>query len=225
MRGELNVSLPNPVPLGSYKVLDDGIIDFNVFCTEFINWSATLHLIRLDTNECCCLHHSSECGWGEYDYCEDPNYQPEEPSKPLAIDLPGAIDLSSSNSGIQTKEPPPVEIDMGYLSFSSDEGMDFTTMGEAYQDRIRKNENRSCTNNNETADAFQSIRFEPTLLCFMKGFQPSMKSVGLCFSELRLDIWKRYTSGAAGIFDSKKESERHGVTLLHLLDQLKDWQD
>jgi hypothetical protein len=217
--GELNVALPEPVALGSFAVSDDGVIDFDMFCTEFIHWNTTLHLLRLDKLQCSCVHESSECSWGEYDYCEDPTFQTEEPAivKPLAIDWSSLPAVSTSNIGGQAKLTP-VEVDMGYLEFSSASGLEFSVVGKAFVDRIRACEHFS------DDDTLQSIRIEPTLLCFTKDFQPSLKSVGLCFSELRLDVWKRYRSGAAGVF-SAQEAKRHDITLLHLLDQLNDWED
>ena len=78
--------------------------------------------------------------------------------------------------------------------------------------------------NDDNNDRLVGIRLDATLLCFTKGFRQDAESVQLSFSELRLEVWKSYLGGSAVLFNSKSESQKHGVTLLHLFDHLQGFQ-
>jgi hypothetical protein len=218
--GELNGALKDPVPLGFFPVTDDGIIGFDLdsFCSDFCHWKATMHLLRSDQLQCACVHKTSQASWGEYDYCVDPNVQvaDETTAKPLKVDLSA---LLPGGKAIGEVTPPIVEVDMGYLEFSTcGDGLELTVMGKSFEERIRENESYP-------DDKFQAVKIEPTLLCFTKDFQDSLNSVELVFSELRLDVWKSHRSGATVLFHSGSECKKHGVTLLHILDHLASWED
>ena len=215
--GELNVALRDFVPLGTFPLKGGGIIGFNLDShSEFCRWKATMHLLRSDQLQCACVHETSQCSWGEYDYCEDPNVQADQTTeKPLNIDL---FNISPGAQKTGDVEPPIVEVDMGYLEFSTAEGLGLTSAGKIIEEGIREYENY-------TKDKFQAIKIEPTLLCFTNGFQDSSDSVDLVLSELRLDVWKRYSSGSAVLFHSGRESKKHGISLLHILDHLADWEE
>jgi hypothetical protein len=218
--GELNVALQDPVPLGLFPVTEDGIIGFDLdtFCSDFCQWKATMHFIRSDQLQCACVHETSQCSWGEYDYCVDPTVPvaEETTAKPLKVDI---SNLVPSGKEIGEVKPPIVEVDMGYLEFSTcGNGLELTVMGNSFEERIREHESNP-------EDTFQAVKIEPTLLCFTEDFQDSLNAVELVFSELRLDVWKSYRSGAAVLFHSGSESKKHGITLLHILDHLASWED
>ena len=221
--GELNVKLENPIPLGEFPINpDSGVIDFNGSSAEgeFDDWHATIHVIRLDEFKCCCIHETSSCSWGEYDYIVDPTNSQnsriynengsrhDDPNKRQKVDGVGDGNDEVDDTG--------VEVDMGYLDFSPNtDGMEFTGLGKALLSRIREYDTHS--------DKLVGIRLDATLLCFTKGFQPNASSVQLSFSELRLEVWKSYMEGSAVLFNSTSESQKHGVTLLHLFDHLVDF--
>jgi hypothetical protein len=234
--GELNVSLHHDhhVALGSFPVTEEGVIEFEFdrFCTDFVNWTATLHLLRTSSDhdkhnrlQCVGVHQTSECSWGEYDYCVDPTMQVEEAPVVTSqnVDLGHLMTTIGKPTG-EVKPPPPVEVDMGYLEFSSGtKGLDLSMVGKSYEERIRQHDGIYPDD-----DRLEAIKMEPTLLCFTRNYQESSSkssSVELVFSELRLDVWKTYRSGTAMLFHSGSESKKHGVTLLHLLDHLAGWED
>ena len=220
--GELNVRLENPISLGEFPVSENGVIDMTGgFSTdEFDDWRATIHCVRLDEFKCCCIHETSSCAWGEYDYIVDPSSQSSiynengsrhnDPNKRQKL---GTTGDDESNSNDNTDESDGVEVDMGYLDFSpNSDGMEFTGMGKALLSRIREYDTHS--------DRLLGIRLDATLLCFTQGFRQDAKSVQLSFSELRLEVWKSYMEGSAVLFNSTSEAQKHGVTLLHLFDHL-----
>jgi len=217
--GEMNISLLDPVLLGFHPIRkEDGMVEFDTFCTDFIHWKAAMHLLRTDRCQCATVHETRDCSWGEYDYCEDPSASVNAPASKMTLPLSG-IDLTELKTSATKTDANlmPVEVDMGYLEFAT-QGLDLDFVGQAYVERLRRAESYA-------NDALETIKIEPTLLCFTRDFDDSKRSVELAFSELRLDVWKTYRSGSAMLFNSQHESKRkkHGVTLLHLLDRLANW--
>lgn len=221
LTGEMNICLLDPIKLGFHSInKQNGVIDFDMFCSDFIDWRATVHILRTDRCQFAIVHETRESSWGEYDYCEDSCASTNVPTTKMALPL-SSRDLSeeATNRAKSAAKLPPVEVDMGYLEFSTGtHGLDLSVVGEAYLERIRQEETY-------VDDRLETIKLEPTLLCFTRDFDDNKQSVELALSELRLDFWKTYRSGSAMLFNSHFESEKrsHGVTLLHLLDELNGW--
>jgi hypothetical protein len=223
--GEMNISLLDPVQLGFHPINnkeEDGLIDFDMFCADFIHWRATIHLLRTDEYQCAVVHETRECSWGEYDYCEESCVSTNGRTAKMAVPL-SSLDLTEEamNRAKNIAKLPPVEVDMGYLEFSTgSQGFDLSVVGEAFLERIRQEETY-------VDDRLETIKMEPTLLCFTRDFDDTKRSVELAFSELRLDVWKTYRGGSAMLFNSRFESEKknHGVTLLHLMENLNGWNE
>jgi hypothetical protein len=211
--GELNVSLKDKVALGKYPISEDGNVYF--VAPRISMWTATMHLLRNDRAQCVCVHKTVSCCWGEYDYIEDPNIEQE-----LAENKDKQEKVGWNNTVTTVARPnaeskiPPVEVDMGYMEFTTN-GLELSRRGKVLEDRIRIH---------ITGDTFECIKFEPTLICHSQDYCKPSNSVELVSHELRLDAWKRYHSGAAELYQSSNESLKHGVTLLHLLDHLFEWE-
>ncbi|CAJ1964857.1 unnamed protein product [Cylindrotheca closterium] len=213
-KGELNITLDDKVTVGKFPISDDGELDFVV--QRVANWKASLVLFRTDKAECAHIHHTQSCCWGEYDYMDDPNIEDEYQEEKVTMEKVGFSNTVTTvpRPKVDTKLPP-LEVDMGYLEFSSSTGLNMTRRGTILEDRIR-----ACS----VDDPYVCIKIEPTLICHTQDYCESSKSIDLTSTELRLDIWKQYASGAAELYHSANESKKHGVTLLHLLDAMQDWQ-
>mmetsp|Transcript_1833 Transcript_1833/g.4164 ORF Transcript_1833/g.4164 Transcript_1833/m.4164 type:complete len:405 (+) Transcript_1833:1466-2680(+) len=212
-KGELNITLgDDKVSVGKFPISEDGELDSVV--QQVSKWTASILLFRTDKAECAHVHHTQSCCWGEYDYMDDPNIEDEYQEEKVTMEKVGW-----SNTVTTVPRPkvdpkiPPVEVDMGYLEFAST-GLGMTRRGMVLEDRIR-----TCS----ADDPYVCIKMEPTLICHTQDYCESSKSVDLVSTELRLDIWKQYASGAAELYHSGNETKKHGVTLLHLLDALQDW--
>lgn len=217
--GEMNISLLDPVLLGPHTIRKNGIIEFDMFCTDFFDWKATMHLLRTDRSQCAIVHDTVNTSWGEYDYCEDSSASATGPTAKMTLPLSG-LDLAElkETARKKNKKAETVEVDMGYLEFSTDP-LDLDFVGQAYFERLRQGEAFR-------SDVLDNVKIEPSLLCYTRDFDQSKQSVELAFSELRLDIWMTYRSGAAKLFNSRQAADReHGVTLLHLLDHLSGWDE
>eukprot|EP00980_Cylindrotheca_fusiformis_P012345 scaffold3031_cov102-Cylindrotheca_fusiformis.AAC.5 len=212
--GELNVSLKETVELGKFPVSEDGALDF--VAPRISKWTATMHLLRSDRAQCVCLHKTVACSWGEYDYLDDPNIEEERQEyKDKEVKVGSNNTLSTVTRPKVESKIPPMEVDMGYMEFTTD-GLELSRRGKHLEDRIR--------DRTTTMDAYDCLKFEPTLICHTRDYCESSNSVELVSNELRLDLWKRYCSGAAELYHSHNEENKHGVTLVHLLDNLLDWE-
>lgn len=213
--GELNVSLKDKVSLGKYPLAEDGNLDF--VAPRISKWTATLHLLRSDRAQCVCLHKTDSCSWGEYDYLEDPNIEEElQESKEKELKVGWNNTVTTIARPKVDSKIPSLEVDMGYLEFATSNGLELSRNGKYLEDRIRMQ--------NTTGDTYECIKIEPTLICHTQDYCELSNSVDLISNELRLDAWKRYQSGAAELYQSNNESKKHGVTLLHLLSTLIDWE-
>ena len=221
--GEMNISLVDPVKLGFHPFdKENGMFDFSImFCSDFNDWRASIHLLRTDNYQCAVIHETRKCSWGEYDYCEEPCTNNISNGPAVKMALPLSHEEASHLAKTTATKISPIEVDMGYLEFSTGgQGFDLSVVGEAFLERIRQEERYA-------DDRLETIKMEPTLLCFTNDFDENNQYMELSFSELRLDVWKTYRGGSAMLFNSRFESEKriHGVTLLHLLDQLHWWDE
>ncbi|KAL3932742.1 MAG: hypothetical protein SGBAC_010709 [Bacillariaceae sp.] len=216
-KGELNITHEDKVSVGKFPVNEDGELDSDWAVQRVAKWKASIVLFRTDKAESARVHHTESCCWGEYDYMDDPNVEEEYQEEKVTMEKVGWSNTVETVPRRQTVDPkiPPDEVDMGYLEFASSR-LDMTRRGLKLEDRIR----RACS----VDDPYVCIKMEPTLICHTQDYCESSKSIDLASTELRLDIWKQYASGAAELYHSDNEAKKHGVTLLHLLDTLQDWQ-
>jgi hypothetical protein len=60
--GHVTAILEQPIIIGTYPAAPvevyEGYAQRDIECD---NWSVTVHLFRLDQNNCCCVHESSSC--------------------------------------------------------------------------------------------------------------------------------------------------------------------
>lgn len=213
-KGELNVSLlDNKVTIGTFPISEDGELDSVE--QQVSKWSASIVLFRTDKAKCVQVHASRYCRYGEYDYMDDPDIENEYQEEKVTMEK-----IGWNNTVTTVPRPkvdaklPPEEVDMGYLEFIIHYKFEMTRTGILLEDRIR---------DVNMEDRYIHTKMEPTLICHTQDYCESSKSVDLVSTELRLDIWIQYDSGAAELYNSDNEAKKHGVTMLHLLNELNDW--
>ena len=62
--GEMNMTLQDPILLGTYDVSEEGILEFSAEPDEFQDWRATIHLVYLDVDVAVFMRRSVALGGG-----------------------------------------------------------------------------------------------------------------------------------------------------------------
>ena len=112
---------------------------------------------------------------------------------------------------------------LGCLGFrSSYIGLAVTDNGEALARRMAKVDDPG--GRFEDSDPYEGFNFEVTLLCVeSKGLNDGSKKS--LVTRLKISAKKFFKSGQHKVFDSRKEVKTHGVSLLHLLEELYGWDE
>ena len=185
--GEVAWTLPEPV-----RVLD------NLPCTSsscpcpLDQYNASIHALRLDTNECCCVHDTTLRKWKPWKEQDEENER---------------MDSSCYNG-----KP------IGSLGFRNTYlELELTDQGHALEHRIQRVLDPSTRF--DECDPYKGFHFRPTLLC-IESPTDNQKH----FTQLKVAAMYFSKSGDANIFNSKEQTESHGVSLLHLVEQLYGWE-
>jgi hypothetical protein len=191
-RGELCIPFDTPVDLGELPLIRpsertiDGSDRFffrdSTVTSFFQNWMATVHLFRLDTNACCCIHETTEFlykGRGYNDFSA--RYMVSQ-----RITAEGEIHLNSTTSS------------------STHGGWDLTETGQYLTRRIQKH----------AADRVKERNLHlqlklPSTIRLMEGYRARFEA-----KQLKVQIKN---------FSDLDPRYGHGVTMLHLLNELRVW--
>jgi hypothetical protein len=63
--------LEQPIIIGTYPAAPGVGAPYGRYAerdADYANWSVTVHLFRLDQNQCCCIHESGSCNWVPFTY-------------------------------------------------------------------------------------------------------------------------------------------------------------
>ena len=197
--GKVVTELEHPIVVGEFT-MENNVIRHTP--TEFDNWNATMQLVRLDTNQSCCVHESNDTWW----------YYDGDLSKKV-----GNLHLSPDLTGLELNDK-----------------------GKALECRIREHDRMM---DNQT---FEGIYFEATMICStypssdgIDGaffdeddganynplpLHPPSTSMKFAFTKVKMEIYSIYEF-AGDVFNSECEAQAHGVTALHLLDELRGWEE
>ena len=196
--GKVVAELEQPIVVGEFT-MENNVIKHTP--TEFDNWNATMQLVRLDTNQSCCVHESSDTWW-YYD-------------------------------GDLTKK-------VGNLHLSPDlTGLELNENGKALECRIREHDRMM------DHQSFEGIYFEATMICSTYASESNgtsgasvadtdsssasaaaapLASMKFAFTKVKMEIYSIYEF-AGDVFNSESEAQAHGVSALHLLDELRGWDE
>jgi hypothetical protein len=151
----------------------------------------TIHCVRLDRQECCCLHETGEYSW-------DPNPMTMGLQEVLVQDEPALVvpnhPLSSGNLFFGPRVPVLLE-----------------TSGRDLETRLARGDR-------EPGGFELLVMANTTTTCQ----QPSGDQWQV--EQLVLQFWANY-SDQLYVYDSSEQATKHGVTLLHILDELQGWKD
>jgi hypothetical protein len=186
-RGEVAWTLPEPV-----RVLDDLLCTSSTAPSPLDQYSASIHALRLDTNEYCCVHNTTLRKWSPWKEQDEEN---------------GRMDSSCYNG-----KP------IGSLGFRNTYlELDLTDHGHALETRIQRVLDQSTRF--DECDPYKGFHFRPTLLCVESTTDKQRH-----FTQLKVVAMHFSKSGDANIYNSQEQTESHGVSLMHLVEQLYGWE-
>jgi hypothetical protein len=200
--GSAGIFLEQPIRIGSYPYLGPATVAYNDYkerYEEHEHWSVTVHFFRLDQNKCCCVHES-----GDFHWITGIDYPWADP-RPLA-DSSGFLGCVNSNPSASA-----LELDEG---------------GKRLEGRIQALDQRSP----EDPYAFQGYQFGVNLVCTVQEQEqhqddPSARTVVIEFEEVRLAALQVDLDQDHNEWFTNASEHHHGVTLPHLLEHLKGWED
>jgi hypothetical protein len=185
--GEVAWTLPEPV-----RVLDDLPCTSSTAPSLLDQYNASIHALRLDTNECCCVHDTTLRKWSPWKEQDEENER---------------MDSSCYNG-----KP------IGSLGFRNTYlELDLTDHGHALEHRIQRVLDPSTRF--EECDPYKGFHFRPTLLCVESPTDNQRH-----FTQLKVAAIYFSKSGGSHTYNSQEQSESHGVSLLHLVEQLYGWE-
>jgi hypothetical protein len=159
-----SIRIQVPIALGTFRVEGEFVQDFFY---NFRDWKATVHCIRLDTNECCCVHQTRETRWSWYGGgC----IQPEVPS---------LYEVGGTGN-----------VKMGFLQFCAvDDEMTNLEMGRIQESLLRGHSRRS-------AGIDTWLPISPILDYYTTGFEHTGNGLRVRLSAIRMSMiaWQEYTN-------------------------------
>jgi hypothetical protein len=175
--GKCLIPLTRPKVIGDFPCTDDKCI-LPQTADDLEEWTATMHAVRLDTHQCCCVHESSyvcfsqsKGDWGQERICN--------------------------------------------LHFSPDlNGLELNDEGKQLEARIREIDRL------QDRHPHEGIYFEATVLTSKLTCPTDPTKVRLVFDRLKVEICTTYEI-MEDVYDSEAESRIHGVSALHLVEQLR----
>jgi hypothetical protein len=202
--GSAGIFLEQPISIGTYPYLGpapDEYINYAERYEEHDHWSVKVHLLRLDQNKCCCVHdESGDLSWR------------------TGIEYPGentadrrSLTASERFVGCLNSLSPLLQLDGG--------GKILEARIQALDQHLR----------GPHVTFFKGIELEVSLICFVQEQEqhqddPSARTVILEFGEVRLAALRVDSEMFTESFTNASELH-HGVTLPHLLEHLKGWED
>jgi hypothetical protein len=211
--GSAGVFLKEPIIIGTcpYVPASMACRNYAESCVELEHWSVTVHLFRLDQNKCCCVHDES----GDFFWLRCMNYPGENAAERRSMaDSERFVGCVNSKPSAST-----LELDEGGNRLGRTQAWNRHCLGEE----------------NVTFFPFEGIKFDVNLICFVQEQEqhqddPSARAFVLEFGEVRLGAWQEDLEGSENEWSQTEwftndSEEHHAITLPHLLEHLKGWED